>query len=65
MIMRVGQNIQNIHTNATYTIIEIESIDFEKSKIAVYTASNESFEVIRFNAHYLSNWEVISKGEEE
>tara|TARA_B100000902_G_scaffold248252_2_gene234953 strand:- start:12428 stop:12613 length:186 start_codon:yes stop_codon:yes gene_type:complete len=61
--MRVGQTIQNIHTQAIYTIIEVESVDMGDSMKAVYTISNEAFEVIRFNADYLSNWSVINEEE--
>ncbi len=61
--MRVGQTIQNIHTQAIYTIIEVESVDMGDSMKAVYTISNEAFEVIRFNADYLSNWAVINEEE--
>jgi hypothetical protein len=61
--MRVGQTIQNIHTQAIYTIIEVESVDVGDSMKAVYTASNEAFEAIRFNADYLSNWAVINEEE--
>jgi|TARA_A200000159_G_scaffold162391_1_gene186239 hypothetical protein len=61
--MRVGQTIQNIHTQAIYTIIEVESVDMGDSLKAVYTISNEAFEVIRFNADYLSNWAVINEEE--
>ncbi len=61
--MRVGQTIQNIHTQAIYTIIEVESVDMGDSLKAVYTISNEAFEVIRFNADYLSNWSVINEEE--
>ena len=61
--MRVGQTIQNIHTKAIYTIIEVESIEMGNSMKAVYTISNEAFEVIRFNADYLSNWAVINEEE--
>jgi hypothetical protein len=61
--MRVGQTIQNIHTQAIYTIIEVESVDMGDSMKAVYTISNEDFEIIRFNADYLSNWSVINEGE--
>lgn len=61
--MRVGQTIQNIHTQATYTIIEVESVEMGNSMKAVYTISNEAFEVIRFNADYLSNWAVINEEE--
>lgn len=61
--MRVGQTIQNIHTQAIYTIIEVESIEMGNSMKAVYTISNEAFEVIRFNADYLPNWQVISEEE--
>ena len=63
--MRVGQTIQNIHTGLTYTIIEVESVDLGDTMKAVYTASNEAFEVIRFNADYLSNWAVVNGSEEE
>lgn len=63
--MRVGQTIQNIHTKGLYTIIEVESVDMGDSMKAVYTISNEDFEVIRFNADYLSNWAVVKEGEEE
>lgn len=61
--MRVGQTIQNIHTQAIYTIIEVESVDMGDSMKAVYTISNEDFEVIRFNADYLNNWSVINEEE--
>ena len=61
--MRVGQTIHNIHTQAIYTIIEVESVDMGDSLKAVYTISNEAFEVIRFNADYLSNWSVINEEE--
>jgi hypothetical protein len=61
--MRVGQTIQNIHTNGIYTIIEVESVDMGDSMKAVYTISNEDFEIIRFNADYLSNWSVINEEE--
>ena len=61
--MRVGQTIQNIHTQAIYTIIEVESVDMGDSMKAVYTISNEDFEIIRFNADYLSNWAVINEEE--
>jgi hypothetical protein len=61
--MRVGQTIQNIHTQAIYTIIEVESVDMGDSMKAVYTISNEDFEIIRFNADYLSNWSVINEEE--
>ena len=61
--MRVGQTIQNIHTQAIYTIIEVESVDMGDSLKAVYTISNEAFEVIRFNADYLSNWADINEEE--
>jgi hypothetical protein len=61
--MRVGQTIQNIHTQAIYTIIEVESVDMGDSMKAVYTISNEDFEIIRFNADYLPNWQVINEEE--
>jgi hypothetical protein len=61
--MRVGQTIQNIHTNGIYTIIEVESVDMGDSMKAVYTISNEDFEIIRFNADYLPNWQVINEEE--
>jgi hypothetical protein len=62
--MRVGQTIQNIHTNGIYTLIDIKSVDMGRGIVkAVYTVSNEAFEVIGFNADYLPNWQVINEEE--
>ncbi len=61
--MRVGQQIRNIHTNNTYTIVQIDRVDMGDKMMAVYEVADDDFNSHRFNSDYIKNYEVITKEE--
>ena len=64
--MRIGQKIRNIHTKEIYTIVDIESVNYDSNgRITVYEVSNDVLESHRFNANYVKHYEVINDEEEE
>tara|TARA_R110002020_G_scaffold317108_1_gene532793 strand:- start:1068 stop:1259 length:192 start_codon:yes stop_codon:yes gene_type:complete len=63
-MMRIGQKIRNIHSDIIYTIIDIESVDYDGSKIAVYEIADGNFESHRFNANYSKHYKVVTDEEE-
>tara|TARA_R100000005_G_C4935385_1_gene162394 strand:- start:455 stop:655 length:201 start_codon:yes stop_codon:yes gene_type:complete len=63
--IKVGDNLKNKHTDATWTVVKVETVRTGSKTYVVYEVANENFETMRFNNEYLIHYDIENFEEEE